>query len=66
MTDARTKASTAPQIDTPCIQICTLDETTGRCLGCGRTRFEIARWTAMTSAERLAIMAELPQRLQQT
>ena len=63
MTDARTKASAATQIETPCIQICTLDETSEKCLGCGRTRSEIARWSSMTSAQRRAIMDELPKRL---
>ena len=30
------------------------------CLGCGRTLDEIARWIAMSEAERGRIMAELP------
>ena len=46
----------------PCIKICTLDARSGLCLGCGRTIDEIARWAAMSAAERAHIMAELPAR----
>ena len=52
-----------PMIETPCINICTLDARSGLCLGCGRTVAEIAGWTAMTDDERRRIMAELPARL---
>nr|NUR36483.1 DUF1289 domain-containing protein [Sphingomonas sp.] len=33
------------------------------CFGCGRTLPVIARWHAMESAERLAVMALLPGRM---
>lgn len=49
-------------LDTPCINICLLDEETGLCLGCGRSIREIAGWTSMSDAERRAVMAELPAR----
>ena len=49
-------------METPCINICTLDHASGLCLGCGRTIEEIARWSAMSEAERRRIMAELPAR----
>ena len=50
-------------IESPCVKICTLDARSGLCLGCGRTIDEIARWTAMTAAERTRVMSELPARL---
>lgn len=50
-------------IETPCVKICTLDARSGLCLGCGRTIDEIARWTAMSSAERSRVIGELPGRL---
>jgi hypothetical protein len=50
-------------IESPCNKICTLDARSGFCLGCGRTVDEIARWTAMSAAERARVMAELPARL---
>jgi uncharacterized protein len=49
-------------IESPCVNICTLDARSGTCFGCGRTLDEIARWSAMTAAERSRIMAELPAR----
>ena len=49
-------------IETPCVKICTVDARRGICLGCGRTIDEIARWSAMSAAERRRIMSELPAR----
>jgi hypothetical protein len=49
-------------IESPCTKICTLDTPSGLCFGCGRTIDEIARWAAMSGAERTRIMAELPAR----
>ena len=49
-------------IDSPCIGICRMD-THGLCIGCRRSLDEIARWGAMSQAERLRIMREqLPRR----
>ncbi len=59
-------ADSAPRptmIETPCVEICTLDARSGLCLGCGRTIDEIERWTAMSKAERARVMSELPWRL---
>jgi predicted Fe-S protein YdhL (DUF1289 family) len=50
-------------IESPCTKICTLDARSGLCLGCGRTIDEIARWSAMSAAERARVMGELPGRL---
>ena len=50
-------------IESPCVNICTLDARSGLCLGCGRTIDEIARWSGMNPAERSRIMAELPARM---
>jgi predicted Fe-S protein YdhL (DUF1289 family) len=40
-----------------------IDPRTSLCFGCGRTLPEIARWHRMESAERLAVMAQLPARM---
>jgi predicted Fe-S protein YdhL (DUF1289 family) len=40
-----------------------MDPRTNLCFGCGRTLPEIARWHRMDSAERLAVMAQLPARM---
>jgi uncharacterized protein len=52
-----------PAIDTPCINICTLDPHSGLCLGCGRTLEEIAHWSACSNEERRRVMALLAERL---
>lgn len=49
--------------ETPCVAVCMIDPRTRLCFGCGRTLPEIARWHAMESAERLAVMALLPARM---
>jgi uncharacterized protein len=51
--------------DTPCIAVCMIDPRTSLCFGCGRTLPEIARWHRMESAERRAVMALLPDRMEQ-
>jgi predicted Fe-S protein YdhL (DUF1289 family) len=49
-------------IASPCVNICRIEPATGRCRGCARTIDEIARWTALTDAERDRILADLPGR----
>jgi predicted Fe-S protein YdhL (DUF1289 family) len=50
------------RIETPCINVCSIDPDDGLCEGCRRTADEITRWTAMDAAERRRIMAELKDR----
>lgn len=56
-------SSSLQKPSTPCIKLCVLDDATGLCEGCGRTRDEIARWGLLGEPERRAIMAGLPARL---
>jgi len=51
-------------IETPCEQICIVDQPSGLCRGCGRSLAEIERWTAFSDSERGRIMDELPRRLE--
>ncbi|SIQ14560.1 hypothetical protein SAMN05880582_101902 [Rhizobium sp. RU20A] len=51
-------------MQSPCILVCSIDLVTGYCFGCGRTRDEIGGWIGYTNAERSAIMAALPARLE--
>lgn len=51
-----------PDAPSPCISVCVLDPASGFCRGCFRTIQEIAGWTMMTRAERLAVLARLPGR----
>ncbi len=57
----------ATPVTTPCVQVCTLMPSGGDpfddlCLGCARSRREIAAWSAMAEADRAAVMAQLPER----
>jgi predicted Fe-S protein YdhL (DUF1289 family) len=46
----------------PCIGTCRIDETSGFCIGCARTREEVAAWREASLAVREQIWAELPGR----
>jgi uncharacterized protein len=52
----------APAPSSPCVKVCVVDPISALCIGCGRTMAEIAAWTAMTEAERLAVMSGLGER----
>jgi len=56
-------ASTDRMISSPCTKVCFIDSASGLCSGCGRTLGEIATWGSLSEAERLAIMASLPERM---
>lgn len=47
----------------PCVKICVIDPVSKLCEGCGRTLQEIAQWSSMSEAQRLAVMALLQRRL---
>lgn len=51
------------QIKSPCVLTCTLDLERGQCLGCGRSREQIALWSRYSNAQRDSIMAQLPETL---
>ncbi|OCJ12684.1 Fe-S oxidoreductase [Rhizobium sp. AC27/96] len=48
---------------TPCILICSIDDITGYCFGCGRTAAEIGAWMSYSDDERRKLMDVLPERL---
>ncbi len=54
-----------PMVESPCVDICVMDDATGWCLGCGRTIDEIADWGASSAEARNAVMADLPARMAQ-
>lgn len=51
-----------PDIPSPCMAICVLDEATGYCEGCMRTLDEISVWGRASNAERLEILQLLKER----
>lgn len=50
-------------VATPCVKVCVVDGASGLCLGCLRTLGEIGGWSAMSEAERAAVTAALPGRI---
>lgn len=48
-------------VSSPCVKICELDSR-GLCIGCFRTRDEIARWMEMSELERAAVIVALEMR----
>jgi len=61
--DAPMNAPLHLAIESPCVKICVVDPETGYCIGCGRTREEIAGWLGLAPAERRAIMQRLDERV---
>ena len=53
---------TAAPVSSPCTRVCRIDGGSGVCAGCARTLDEIARWSAMSEAERRQVCARLPAR----
>jgi len=53
---------TRDEIDSPCQKICVMHPEADLCIGCLRTRSEIAVWSRLTPEERTEIMAALPTR----
>lgn len=56
---------TAPPADppeSPCVLVCVMNEATGLCYGCHRTIDEIAGWSAMSDAEKRAVLARVEER----
>ncbi len=51
------------EVQSPCIDICDVDESCKFCIGCGRSLDEIASWLSVSEEERQAILALLPERL---
>ena len=49
-------------VESPCIRVCTLDETGRLCLGCFRTLDEIGAWAQLADPERARVVERLPAR----
>ncbi|WP_092176151.1 DUF1289 domain-containing protein [Bosea sp. OK403] len=56
-------AASSPSLSSPCVKVCVIDPASKLCQGCCRTLREIAQWTGMSEAQRLAVMALLPERM---
>lgn len=51
-----------PALVSPCNKVCSIDRTTGWCLGCRRTAAEIGAWPGLDEAGKRALLAELARR----
>ena len=49
-------------LPSPCISVCQVDPETGYCLGCFRSRREIAEWSTMGTQEQAELLDALKQR----
>ncbi len=55
-----------PDIDpseSPCVKVCSIDATTGWCLGCGRSMREIAGWSSLSPERRRLVLDSLEARM---
>lgn len=43
-------------VESPCNDVCKLDEQTGWCLGCYRTLDEIGSWSSLADADKRAVI----------
>jgi uncharacterized protein len=49
-------------LKSPCVKVCLMSPESGLCTGCLRTLDEIARWSAMSDAEREQVFLLLEKR----
>lgn len=50
------------EVESPCISVCTMDESTGFCQGCYRTMEEIEKWWDLDNKQKQAIIDLTKQR----
>ena len=49
-------------LESPCKDICTQDQESGLCIGCGRTSEEIANWAVYTDEKKKQVLIDLESR----
>lgn len=54
---------TSQPVPSPCIRVCSIDPATGWCVGCGRSRAEIAGWNRMDDEAREGVLEAIGSRL---
>ena len=47
------------EIDSPCIDICTINRDSGECIGCGRTVEEVRNWANFDNLKKKQILENL-------
>jgi uncharacterized protein len=51
-----------PDVPSPCIGVCFIDQPSGLCRGCYRSLEEISSWLEMSPEDKLEILRRLPER----
>ena len=51
-----------PEIASPCVNICRMDDNNRYCIGCWRTLDEIKQWSMLSDEQRATIMGQLESR----
>lgn len=49
-------------VQSPCVKVCSIDPKTGWCIGCGRSREEIAGWSTMSDAKKALVLDNVAER----
>ncbi|MEM7257164.1 MAG: DUF1289 domain-containing protein [Pseudomonadota bacterium] len=58
----KTLPADAPEVVSPCVSVCEMDQASGLCTGCHRTLQEIATWSRLSNQERWDIVQSLRDR----
>jgi len=58
--------NTQQEIQSPCIGVCSMDDTTGFCHGCYRTIDEIKAWWDLSQGDQKNLLTVLDERQSQT
>lgn len=53
----------ANDIPSPCVKVCVMDPDRAVCAGCYRTLDEIGGWSAFNTAQKLAVLARIANRV---
>ena len=59
MQSAYPNSTVSKPIESPCVDICEVDDATRLCIGCWRSLAEIAAWGAMSEEDRRRVMGAL-------
>jgi uncharacterized protein len=50
------------EVQSPCIGVCSMDDSTGFCLGCYRTMDEIQQWWDLDNASKTSVVQKASER----
>ena len=50
-------------IESPCIDICKIDISSGLCFGCSRNEYEVFNWIHFSDAEKKLILSKIKDRV---